>query len=339
MGNIVTLKTTIEGKDFTIETGRFAAQANGAATARIGDTVVLATVVMGNENPNLDYFPLYVEYEERMYAAGKIKSSRFVKREGRATDEAILTARLVDRGLRPLFPDGFKRETQIIVTVLSYDGKNDPDLASILAASTALMVSDIPFAEPIAGLRIGYVDGKYIACPTKEEQEQSVLDLVVSSKKDGLVMVEAGAKIISEEIILGGIEKAQELSKSLCALQEEMREKAGKEKIEIVAAGKNEALAEAILGIAGSKFGEIYMTKGKVARNIAYKALKAEVEAGLAERFAGLSDDERAHEQKAFSHYLEDLFNDFIRRQILEQSKRFEGRALDEIRSITVETG
>ena len=339
MGNIVTLKTEIEGKEFTIETGRFAAQANGAATARIGDTVVLATVVMGKEDPTMDYFPLFVEYEERMYAAGKIKSSRFVKREGRATDDAILTARLVDRGLRPLFPESFKRQTQIILTVLSYDGKNDPDLASILAASTALMVSDIPFTQPIAGMRIGYIDGKYVAAPTKEEQEKSTLDLVVSSKADSLVMVEAGANILSEEVILAGIERAQELSKALCALQEEMREKAGKEKVVVAESEKNLELYEAMRNMLEPKFAEIFMTKGKVARNKAFSLLKETLRTELGEkRFASLSGEDLSNEEKLFSGYMEDLFNEFVRKQILENGKRFEGRALDEIRAITVET-
>jgi polyribonucleotide nucleotidyltransferase len=333
-------ETVIDGKKVVLEVGKYAAQANGAATCQIGETVVLATAVMGKEDPNIDYFPLMVEYEERMYAAGKIKSSRFVKREGRATDEAILTARLVDRGLRPLFAESFKRQVQIIVTVLSYDGENDPDLAAILAASTALMVSDIPFTQPIAGIRVSSVDGKYTLFPSKDEQVKSVMDLVVSAKADGLVMVEAGANMVTEELILGGIEKAQVAAAELCGLQEAVRKEAGKEKVEVAVPTHNEDLYATMKKLLEPKFEEIFMTKGKVARNLAFSALKASMKEELGStRFASLSPEDLSNEEKQFSGYMEELFNEFVRTQILENARRFEGRALDQIRDINVQVG
>lgn len=337
--NAVRVERDIEGKKFVLEAGRFAAQANGAATCQIGETVVLATVVMGNENPSLDYFPLYVEYEERLYAAGKIKSSRFVKREGRASDEAVLTARLVDRGLRPLFPEGFKRETQIIVTVLSYDGENDPDIAAISAASSALTISDIPFGGPIAGVRMGYLENNFVFCPTKAEQETSTLDLVVSAKADGLVMVEAGANQISEDVILTGIEKAEGMVKTLCEMQTELREKIGKEKIDFSAPTKNEALWQAISDFVTPRFADIYMTQGKVARNKAMKALKEELIAALQSRFESLTPEERMGEEKHVTGYFFEMFDQYVRNEIIKNDRRFEGRELTQIRDITIETG
>ncbi len=333
-------ETVIDGKKVVLEVGKYAAQANGAATCQIGETVVLATAVMGKEDPNIDYFPLMVEYEERMYAAGKIKSSRFVKREGRATDEAILTARLVDRGLRPLFAESFKRQVQIIVTVLSYDGENDPDLAAILAASTALLVSDIPFMQPIAGIRVASIDGKYVLMPSKDQEEKSVMDLVVSAKADGLVMVEAGANMVTEELILGGIEQAQAAAKTLCELQEAVRKEAGREKVEVVAPTHNEDLYTTMKKLLEPKFEEIFMTKGKVARNLAFSALKASLKEELGStRFASLSPEDLSNEEKEFAGYMEELFNEYVRTQILQNAKRFEGRALDQIRDINVQVG
>lgn len=336
---ITRVETELEGKKFILETGKFANQANGAVTCQLGETVVLVTAVMGDENPDLDYFPLSVEYEEKLYAAGKIKGSRFVKREGRASDEAVLTARLVDRGLRPLFPEGFKRETQIIITVLSYDGENDPDIPSILAASAALHVSDIPFGGPIAGLRVGHKDNNLVVCPTKTEQEGSDLDLVVAAKADGLLMVEAGANMVAEATVLEGIGKAEELIKNLCAIQEEMREKAGKEKVEVAEPEKVEALWTAVEGAATPKFEEIYMTKGKVARDQMLKALRAEVIEGLADTIAGLPEEEQSGAEKHIKEYLIEQFDAYVRNEILNSDKRFEGRALDQIRDITVEVG
>ena len=187
-------------KKITFEVGRFAGQANASVLARVGDTMVLATVVAGNEREDIDYFPLFVEYVERLYAGGRIKGSRWVKREGRPSEEAILTARLVDRSIRPLFPKGYKKETQVIITVLSADGENDPSILAISAVSAALAVSDIPWGGPVGGLRVGYVPengGKdsLVANPTSQDLEYSDMDLVVSATNEAIVMVEASYMI------------------------------------------------------------------------------------------------------------------------------------------------
>src|ERR1035437_1443085 len=202
----------LAGKKLTFETGELAVQSTSSVLARLGDTVVLVTIVGGGPT-QLDYFPLSVDYVERLYAGGKIKGSRWVKREGRPSDEAILAGRLIDRSIRPLFPKAFKNEVQIIVTVLSVDGENEPDVLALNAVSAALAISRIPWKGPIAGVRIGYVkedgkDGAFISNPTSAERDLSVLDIVVSQFKDTTVMIEAGALQVTEDVLVGAVEKA-----------------------------------------------------------------------------------------------------------------------------------
>ena len=203
-------------KEISFETGKMAMQANAAVVARQGDTVVLAACVLGRVRENIDYFPLLLDYEERLYAAGKIKGSRWVKREGRASEEAILTGRVVDRSLRPMFPDGMRNDVQVVVTVLSYDEENEPDILAVNAASTALTISDIPFLGPIACVRVGKIDDQFILNPTTAQRELSKMDLIVSGNAEHIIMVEAGAKLVSEEDIVGGVAFAQEYLKVLC---------------------------------------------------------------------------------------------------------------------------
>src|SRR3989338_631866 len=189
--------------EFSFETGRMALQANSAVLARLGDTVVLATVVMSNRiREGIDYFPLLVDYEERLYAAGKIKGSRWVKREGRATDDAILKGRVIDRSLRPMFPEGMRNDVQVVATVLSIDGVNEPDVLAVNAASMALAISGIPYDGPVAGVRVGKVEGQYIVNPTYEQQEKSTMDLIVCGTGEHIIIVEAGAKLVTEEEIV-----------------------------------------------------------------------------------------------------------------------------------------
>src|SRR5579884_1999204 len=191
----------LAGRTLSLETGKVANQANGAVLARYGDTVVLATATStGRPREGIDFFPLTIEFEERLYAVGRIPGS-FFRREGRPTAEAILDARLTDRPLRPLFPKGFRNEVQIIITVLSADQENDPDVLGTIAASAALCISDIPFEGPVSSVRIGFKDGEFIVNPTYAEREQGGLDLVVASTRDAVVMVEAGANEIPEERI------------------------------------------------------------------------------------------------------------------------------------------
>lgn len=205
--------TLSDGRQILLETGRYAQQATAAVTARMGDTIVFAAVTAGRENPEIDYLPLMVEYQEKLYAGGKMKGSRWVKREGRASDEAILTSRLIDRSIRPLFPKSFRREIQIIITTLSVDGENDPDMTAIIATTAALSISGLPFAGPVGSARVGYVSkngtSTFIANPTHLDRQNSDLDLVVSGTSGGIHMLEAGANQVSEETILSGMKFAQ----------------------------------------------------------------------------------------------------------------------------------
>ncbi|MDO8571754.1 MAG: polyribonucleotide nucleotidyltransferase, partial [bacterium] len=197
----------IGGKPLVIETGKLAQQATSSVVCSYGDTVVLATAVMSSKtNESIDYFPLQVEYEERLYAAGKIKSSRFIKREGRATDEAILTGRLVDRAIRPLFDDSMRNDIQVILTVLAVDQENDPDVPAMIGAAAALMLSPIPWTGPLAGIRIGRVDGEWVINPSYEARQKSELDLFVAGTQEKVLMIEAGAQQVPEDVCYGAIQ-------------------------------------------------------------------------------------------------------------------------------------
>src|SRR5690554_797952 len=216
-----------------MEIGKVAKQANGSVMVRYGDTVVLVTAVLAAQpREGIDFFPLLVDYEERMYAVGKIPGSWF-RREGRPAESAILAARMVDRTLRPLFPEGFRNDVQVVATVMSVDPDCAPDIAAMIGASAALVISDIPFNGPVGGVRVGRVDGKFVINPTREQDEQSDLDLVVGGTKEAVMMVEAGAKEVPEEVILDAIMFGHEEVKRIVALQEEMRLAVGKEKVEV----------------------------------------------------------------------------------------------------------
>ena len=240
----------------TLEAGKFAGLANGAVTVRYGDTVILVAAVMSAEpRAGIDFFPLTIDYEERLYAAGKIPGS-FFRREGRPSTAGILTARLTDRPLRPLFPKGMRNDVQITVTTLSADQENDPDILSIIGASAALTISDIPFGGPVSGTRIAYIDGEFVVNPTFAQLKDSSLEIVVAGTKDAVVMVEAGANELSEALILEAIQKAQEVNAQVIELQEEMQRRMGKPKFEFeptapsddVAAGRRRVRRLARLG-------------------------------------------------------------------------------------------
>lgn len=229
MSNITSVSAEFGGQTLTIETGRMARLAGGAVTVRYGDTVVLGTANRSEPRPGLDFFPLTIEFEERMYAAGKIPGG-YIKREGRASENATLSARLTDRPIRPLFPEGYKDDVQVVITVLSADQENDPDILGTLAASAALTISEIPFLGPIGAVRVGIVNGAFVINPTFDQLKESDLDLVVSGTVDAIMMVEAGANLITEEKMAEAIEFGHNAIKALVALQEELRAKVGKEK-------------------------------------------------------------------------------------------------------------
>src|SRR6201993_2081558 len=221
------------GKTLTFETGKIAKQAHGAAVVRVGDNVVLATAV-SNPDPRegIDFFPLTVDYREYTYAGGRIPGG-FIKREGRPSEREILTSRMIDRPVRPLFAEGFKCETQVIAFVLSADTENDPDVAAINAASAALTIFDIPFLGPIGAVRVGYVDGKFVSNPTYSEMRDSLLNIMVVGSAEAIVMIESGAKEVREETVVDAIEYAHGEIKKICAAIEEMRAKVGKPKRQV----------------------------------------------------------------------------------------------------------
>src|SRR5262245_52469795 len=236
-------ETVIGGRVMSIETGRVAGQANGAVLARYGDTVVLATATASDApREGVDFFPLTVDVEERMYAAGKIPGG-FIKREGRPTEHSILAARLVDRPIRPLFPKGYRNDVQVVLTVLSADQENDSDLLGIVAASAALTISNIPFMGPVAGVRVGHIDGKIVINPTETQMATSLLDLAVAGSADAVVMVEAGIKELPEEVVIAAIQQGHVAIQALIKAQNELQKLAGKPKQEHVAPQADAALA------------------------------------------------------------------------------------------------
>ena len=243
MADPKTFSAEIGGKTLTIQTGKYAGLADAACTVQYGDTVILATVVLSsNVREGIDYFPLMVDYEERLYAAGKIKGSRFIKREGRPTDEAILTGRVIDRSVRPLFDDRMRNDVQVSILVLSVDQENDPDMPALIGAATVLSMSQIPWNGPIAGVRVGQINGEWVLNPSYEAREKSDLDLVLAASKDKAVMIEAGAKQVSEDTVASAVEFGMKHNRKVIELIEQVVAAVGKEKIVIATAGDDEEL-------------------------------------------------------------------------------------------------
>ncbi|WP_145468257.1 polyribonucleotide nucleotidyltransferase [Staphylococcus pettenkoferi] len=328
-------KTEWANRSLTIETGQLAKQANGAVLVRYGETVVLSTAVASKEPRDTDFFPLMVNFEEKMYAAGKIPGG-FKKREGRPSDEATLTARLIDRPIRPLFPKGYRHDVQIMNTVLSADPDCSPEMAAMIGSSMALSVSDIPFQGPIAGVNVGYVDGEYVINPTVEQKAQSHLDLEVAGHKDAVNMVEAGASEITEEEMLEAIFFGHEEIKRLVQFQEDIIEHLQPEKQEFVPPEEDEALITKVTELTHSKgLKEAVLTFDKKQRDENIEALKAEV---LAE-----FEDEEDPENEALLDEVSSIFGDLVkaevRRLITEEKIRPDGRQTDEIRPLESEAG
>lgn len=326
---LVLKELTLDNKLFSLETGRMAKQADGSVLVRLGDTMLLVTVVGASEpKEGLDFFPLSVDYREKAYAAGKIPGG-FFKREARPSEREILSARLVDRSIRPLFEEGYKNEIQILINVLSADKENSADVLGITAASTALLISDIPFNNPIAGVRVGRVGGEFIMNPTYEDLAESELDLVIAGTADSIVMVEGEASEISEEDMLGALTFGHEKIKELIKLQLELAEAAGKPKRKFAAIEKNEALHSKVSEMAKSKLDDIFSTADKKERKQKLKVLSAEITESLAEEFP-----ESENEVGEIFH---DLEKSFLRNMIAEKGKRIDSRGLDDIRDITCE--
>ncbi|MEX2007495.1 MAG: polyribonucleotide nucleotidyltransferase, partial [Candidatus Levyibacteriota bacterium] len=329
----------IAGKTLTFQTGILAVQATASILARLGDTVVLATVVEGGRS-DLDYFPLSVDYVERLYAGGKIKGSRWVKREGRPSDEAILAGRLIDRSIRPLFPKAFKNEVQIIVTVLSVDGENDPDILALNAVSAAIAISRIPWNGPIAGVRIGCVmesgnGGAACIINPGAEQEFSEMDLVVSQLKDKTVMIEAGASQISEEILVDGIEKAHVETQKIIAAIEKLVKKIGQPKLEV----PDETKLHEIVSLIEKSYKEevqklIDLRVGKEGGGGETHALVDRIYEGIK-----LKDSAAEIDKKTIAQAVEKVMFTLIRTDVLKKGKRPDGRKMGEIREVETQVG
>jgi len=335
--NKTSVNIEFAGKTLTLETGELAPQATAAVFARLGDTVVLATVVEGGKS-DLDYFPLSVEYGERLYAGGKIKGSRWVKREGRPSDEAILAGRLIDRSIRPLFPKSFKNDVQVIVTVLSVDAENEPDIVALNAVSAAIAISRIPWNGPIAALRMGYSNGEtkdYIYNPTSTESLTSDLDIVVSQSVEKTVMIEAGALQVPEDIVMGAIEKAHAETKKILAGIEELVKKVGQKKLP---APQDAALGEAVVVFEKSYKEDvsalIKLRAGKEGGGTETQDLINKVYEEMK-----MKDSQAEVDKKTLNKALEYVMFKIIRTDILSKKKRADGRKIDEIREISGAVG
>ncbi len=336
-------KTEIGGKELIIKTGDLAGQANGSCVAQYGETTVLATVVAGGgEREGVDYFPLSVDYEERFYAAGKIKGSRFIKRETRPPDEAILAGRFIDRSIRPLFNQDIRRAVQVILMVLSTDQENDPDMVGLCAASVAIAISDIPWNGPIAGVRVGQIDGEWVLNPTYDARLKSDFDLVVCGTNSRILMVEAAAKEVNDEIILAAIQYGSKHLQKINKFVKEIQQKIGKPKIslipdltsdEVLAKEEIERITEKIINQEGPKYLFKQPLKTKADRFGAVAKLLVRLDEVLLEKNIGKERRAKAAE------YAKKLMYTQVSRAILDKDQRIDGRRLDEIRPIGCRAG
>ena len=319
------------GRTLTIENGKMAKQANGAVLVRYGDTVVLVTATASAEpREGVDFFPLTVDYEEKMYAAGKIPGG-FIKREGRPSSDAVLCARLIDRPIRPLFPEGFRNDVQIVATVLSVEQDNAPELAAMIGASCALSVSDIPFLGPIAGVRVGRVGDDFIINPTEEQREKSTLNLTVAGSRDAVMMVEAGANELPEDVILDAILFGHEEIKKIVDFQQEIQAACGKKKREVKLFSVPEELGKAIREFAKEKLDAATRNPDKLDRD----AHIAEIKKETLEKF--LADYPEM--EKEIDHVLYKTEKDIVRHMITHEKIRPDGRGVEEVRPVTCEVG
>jgi polyribonucleotide nucleotidyltransferase len=324
------IETQFAGRPLIIETGRIAKQAAGSVLVTYGETVVLANVTASNKPSHLPFFPLTVEYKEKTYAAGKIPGG-FLKREGRPSDDEILNCRIIDRSIRPLFPEGFKNEVQVFVTVLSTDQENESDVIGVLAASAALSISNIPWNGPIAAARVGKVDGNWILNPTFQQLEFSTMDMIVAGLADSIMMVEGGALEVSEAEIVEALKVAQVGIKEQVKLIADLVKKAGQKKNAWEAPAKDKDLVKAVKAAAEKAITKAMNGKDKAGRAAAVAAVRAEIQEQLAEKFP--------EQGREISTELEDLEYHAMRGQVLETGERIDGRDTKTVRPIAVEVG
>ncbi len=323
------VEVEIGGKTISIETGKLAKQASGSVVVQCGETMVLVTAVADKENkPELGFLPLTIEYQEKMAAVGRIPGNYFRREIGRPSEQEVLTCRIIDRPLRPLFADGYFSETQVIATVLSADQQNNPDVLALIGASCALTLSDVPFGGPVAGARVGYIDGKYVLNPTINELKTSRLDIIVACTRKAVVMVEGKADALSEDEVLAAIFYAHEQVQPLFDMQEQLREANGKTKRVVEPPQIDEALMAQVRGVADAGMQKVISTADKMERGLLYDQLKAAVVAELNE------DVTRA---KEISTLLSLHKKNTMRAKIVEQGTRIDGRAFSEVRPISCE--
>ena len=350
------LETDFCGRKLGLEVNRVGFRTTSSVLVTYGDTVVLGSVVVGTKPVVQDFFPLSIDYEEKYYAAGKISSSKFIKREGKPSDNAVLVGRLIDRPIRPLFPKGYRQEIQVVTTVLSMDPNFRPDVIAMIAASSALMLAGVPFDGPIAGLRIGRVNGEYKAFLTPEEREASDLDLVVAGKDSGITMVEAGANEVPEDVIVGGLEWGLKMIQPAIALQNELREKVGVEEKEYTLILPSEEVQAKVDKWMEGKLGPELRTQNTVERNNLIDEIRwamhdefsqevTDDEAGITDK---MTDEEKMTARTNYydSHFRADYNDAFelavkhdVRKHIIEDGIRPDGRKLDEVRPLSSQVG
>ena len=321
----------LDGEELEISIGKVAEQAGGACLVKYGDTVVLVTATASKEpREGINFFPLSVDYEEKMYSVGKIPGG-FIKREGRPSDKAVLTSRLIDRPIRPLFPEGFRNDVQVIATVLSVSQDHSPEFAAMIGSSISLSISDIPFDGPTGSVNVGLIDGDFILNPNEEQRGVSELDLTVSGTKDAIMMVEAGADILSEEVILDAILFAHKEIMKICEFIQEIVDELGKEKLEFEVFQPDNELREEIVNFGKEKLTDAVITSDKAKREKMMDSVKDEIR----EKFL----DEEENNSRDISNIIDDIVSDEIRRLIVEENKRPDNRKSNEIRKITSEVG
>ncbi len=332
--DIISVSTDFCGQKLTLEVNRVGFRTTASVLVRYGDTVVLGTAMVGSRPVVLDYFPLSIDYEEKFYAAGKISGSRFIKREGRPSDEAVLIGRLIDRPIRPLFPKGYRQEVQVVASVLSMDPNFRPDVIGMIAASSALMLTGTPFDGPVAGLRVGRVNGEFKAFLTSEQRDQSDIDLVVAGIESGITMVEAGANEVPEDIIIDGMEWAHEALQPAIALQRELVKKVAPEAQEYELVLPNEDIQKAVDAWVNGKFGAA-LRKAYPERNAVVNEIRWDFHEQMAAKVGDEYDTLRDEYDEAFTMAL----HRDVREGIVKDGVRPDGRKLDEVRPLSSEIG
>jgi len=334
--NLGRIEIPFGAQNLIIESGKLAKQANGAVTVTCGGTVVLVTACMAKEpREGIDFFPLMVEYQEKIYSAGRIPGG-FFKREGRPTQKEILTCRLIDRPIRPLFPEGFYQDIQIVASVLSSDGENDPDVLALVGASAALMVSDIPFDGPIGGARVGLVDGQLILNPTYDQRENSELDFIIAGHRDGIVMIEGEANILPEEKIIEALRFGYESLISISEIQRELQKEVGKKKEEVEIKLPNQKLLAKLKDLFKERLMEIYQIADKEEREESLHALIEEITQDITVFDACRNGEEEIVEADIKAAF-ETIEYEQVRRMIIKEKKRVDGRDLNDLRAISCE--